>query len=604
MLNTKRKWKRIQKTMGGICLAGTLAVSGMQMVPVMAAEKPALSVKKVVIPLGKQTKSSFTIKNRVKGATYSFTTSNQKVLKVSAKGILTGVKAGTAKVTVKQTYKKKVTKVGVVSVQVKKASAVSNKTKTLTYGREKVSIKLSDYVKNPSPEAKYQLVSDQTKIAGNVTLQAKKNYTAEVNLKAVGTVTYSIKETYKKNTRTICKLKINVKGVTFDKKAFEDQYKTVDTEIAIQPMDYIKYTVKGDSITFESSNEDVLTVEGDTVTTVSDGDAILTVYNGSKVLATVNMKVAYVKATGVKLSTNKINIYTGETDEECIKKFTIETVPSGAKLTNINVSVTNEDICSVNFYPEEGNEVEVIGENQGSTTLIISNAEGDTLATVPVTVINAMEAPIKGVKVSTTNLLVNMDEEETKFYFEVLPNYGYANNCSVEVEDTTICDATMERDETNFGKGWVYVSGFSFGATNILIKNEEDTIVGKVPVIVADTGYKTPETVTVLPKNTGNTDAEDGYTLKSSNGQYILTIQEGHTAEVKYKVGTGKADYTMVVNGNEEVCNVQSFNEEKESTIEIIPYDLGTSKIEIKNFEGKVLKTITVNVIEEKEVAE
>ena len=175
MLNTKRKWKRIQKTMGGICLAGTLAVSGMQMVPVMAAEKPALSVKKVVIPLGKQTKSSFTIKNRVKGATYSFTTSNQKVLKVSAKGILTGVKAGTAKVTVKQTYKKKVTKVGVVSVQVKKASAVSNKTKTLTYGREKVSIKLSDYVKNPSPEAKYQLVSDQTKIAGNVTLQAKKN---------------------------------------------------------------------------------------------------------------------------------------------------------------------------------------------------------------------------------------------------------------------------------------------------------------------------------------------------------------------------------------------------------------------------------------------
>ena len=602
MLHTKGKWKRIQKTMGGICLVGVLAVSGMQMnYDVSAAAKPSLSTKKVTISLGKQKKSSFTIKNRVKGATYTFTTSNKKVLKVSSKGILTGVKAGTAKVTVKQKYKKKVTKVGVVKVTVKKASPVSNKTKSYTYGREKVTVKLSDYVKNPSPDAKYQLVSNNKKVAANIALQAKKDYTGEITLKEAGTVTYSVNETYKKKTRTICKFKITVKGATFNKKAFEAQYKTVDTEVAIQPMNYMQYTTKDDSITFESSNEDVLTVEGDTVTTVEDGEAILTVYNREKVLATVNIKVARVKVEKVKLSKNKINIYTGETDEECIQTFTIETVPAGAKLTNVQISVLNEDICSVNFYPEDENVVEVIGETEGTTNLIVSNVEGDTLATIPVTVINAMDTLITSVKTSTDKLLVNMDEDETVFYFDVLPSYGYANNCSVEVEDNTICDATMERDEENFGKGWIYVSGYSFGTTNILIKNEEDNVIKTVPVVVADTGYKAPSSVTISPKNTGNTDAEDGYSLKSSGGNYILTIQEGYSAEVIYKVGTGKADYTIVVNGNEEVCDVQTSNDEKEGTIEITPYDLGTSKIEIKNFEGKTLKTITVNVIEQKE---
>ena len=284
-----------------------------------------------------------------------------------------------------------------------------------------------------------------------------------------------------------------------------------------------------------------------------------------------------------------------------LQTFTIETVPAGAKLTNVQVSVLNEDICSVNFYPEDENVVEVIGESEGTTNLIVSNVEGDTLATIPVTVIDAMDTLITSVKTSTNKLLVNMDEDETVFYFEVLPSYGYANNCSVEVEDNTVCDATMERDEENFGKGWIYVSGYSFGTTNILIKNEEDNVIATVPVVVADTGYKAPSSVTISPKNTGNTDAEDGYSLKSSGGNYILTIQEGYSAEVIYKVGTGKADYTIVVNGNEEVCDVQSSNDEKEGTIEITPYDLGTSKIQIKNFEGKVLKTITVNVIEQKE---
>lgn len=602
MSGTKRKWRRIQKTMGGIFLASALVVSSVPVAnPVSAAAKATLSTTKVTIPLGKQTKSSFTIKNKVKSAKYTFTTSNKKVLKVSGKGILTGVKAGTAKVTVNQTYKKKVTKVGVVKVTVKKASAVSSKTKTYTYGRGKVSVKLSDYVKNPSPDGKYQLVSSDTKVANTVTLQAKKDYAGEINLKTAGNVTYSVKETYQKKTRTICKFKITVKGVTFDQKGFEAQYSAVDTEVDFYPGDFIQYAIATDTIKFESSDEDVLVVDGDKVSTAEEGEAVLTIYNGSKVLARENIKVEYVPVTGVKLSQDKINIYIGETEEESTQKFTIETVPSGAKLTNVDIGVVDDDICSVSFFPEEENVVEVTGDAEGVTNIIVSNAEGVTLKTIPVTVIDAVDASITGVKTSTASLLVNMDEEETKFSFETIPSYAYAEHCSVEVEDNSICDVLMEVDEENHGKAWVYVSGYEFGTTNILIKNEDDIVVATVPVVVADTGYKAPSSVAIARKNTGNTDAEDGYSLKSSGTKYIVTIQEGYSAEVIYTVNTGKADYTVVTNQNEDVCAVDFSTDEKEGTIQIDSYELGTSTVEIKNFEGKVLKTITVNVVEQKE---
>lgn len=63
-----------------------------------------------------------TLTNKVKGAKYSFKSSNTKVLKVDKNGILTGVKAGKAKITAYQTLKKKKTKVGTQSVTVKNSS--------------------------------------------------------------------------------------------------------------------------------------------------------------------------------------------------------------------------------------------------------------------------------------------------------------------------------------------------------------------------------------------------------------------------------------------------------------------------------------------------
>ena len=59
------------------------------------------------------------VKNKVKGASYSFKSSNTKIVKVDKYGLLTGVKAGTAKITCTQTLKGKKTTVGTCTVTVK-----------------------------------------------------------------------------------------------------------------------------------------------------------------------------------------------------------------------------------------------------------------------------------------------------------------------------------------------------------------------------------------------------------------------------------------------------------------------------------------------------
>ena len=81
-----------------------------------AAKKAKLAQKKVTIQVGK--KKSIKILKKVKGAKYIFASSNKRVVKVSKKGVLTAVKAGNAKVSVKEKKGKKVRSLGKVNVKV------------------------------------------------------------------------------------------------------------------------------------------------------------------------------------------------------------------------------------------------------------------------------------------------------------------------------------------------------------------------------------------------------------------------------------------------------------------------------------------------------
>lgn len=74
--------------------------------------KPAKKALKITV--GKTKK--ITIKNKKKGAGYRFKVSKKKIVKVSANGTVKALKAGTVKISVIETYKKKKRKAGVVKV--------------------------------------------------------------------------------------------------------------------------------------------------------------------------------------------------------------------------------------------------------------------------------------------------------------------------------------------------------------------------------------------------------------------------------------------------------------------------------------------------------
>ena len=103
--------------MAGSCFGGALVNPADS----QAAKKTKLKTKKVSLYVGKKKTIQITGKNSK--AKYTFKASNKKI-KVSKKGVITAVKKGTAKVTVKETLKKKTKKLGTVKVTVKTKAAV------------------------------------------------------------------------------------------------------------------------------------------------------------------------------------------------------------------------------------------------------------------------------------------------------------------------------------------------------------------------------------------------------------------------------------------------------------------------------------------------
>ena len=82
----------------------------------IASAKAKLTRKTLALTVGQ--KKKIAIKGKKKKAVYTFSSSNKKAV-VSKKGMVTAKKKGTAKITVKEKYKKKTRKVGTVTITIK-----------------------------------------------------------------------------------------------------------------------------------------------------------------------------------------------------------------------------------------------------------------------------------------------------------------------------------------------------------------------------------------------------------------------------------------------------------------------------------------------------
>lgn len=109
-----------------------LAMLGQSFTITAAKSKAKIKDKKIVLQKGSTKK--ITISKKTKGAKYTYTLSKKKIVKVSKSGKITALKAGTVKITVKETYKKKTRKVGTITVKcvLKKKNTNANNLPTPT----------------------------------------------------------------------------------------------------------------------------------------------------------------------------------------------------------------------------------------------------------------------------------------------------------------------------------------------------------------------------------------------------------------------------------------------------------------------------------------
>lgn len=115
MSTYKTKWGRNI----AVLMAAALVFTGLPGTEAQAAKKAKLSTKKLTITVGK--KKTIKIKNKAKKATYKFKSKKASIAKVSKKGVVTGKKKGSTKITVTEKKGKKTRKLGTVSVKVNPA---------------------------------------------------------------------------------------------------------------------------------------------------------------------------------------------------------------------------------------------------------------------------------------------------------------------------------------------------------------------------------------------------------------------------------------------------------------------------------------------------
>ncbi|AEY66963.1 hypothetical protein [Clostridium sp. BNL1100] len=200
-----------------------------------AAAKPSIQAK-VTIGAGsivssfdyysKDDKYTLKVSNSVKNATYSFTSSNNNIVKVKASGTtayLTGVKAGSATITCNQKLSGKTTKVGTCTVTVKNSTVSQDFVPVVPMGTSAPNEPIEFSYRNN--DATYTYVSNNKNFAMKESLsQFDGMYFIKHSLtaKAPGTYSVTVKETYNKITRTVGTIKFTVKKATMSGDASVD----------------------------------------------------------------------------------------------------------------------------------------------------------------------------------------------------------------------------------------------------------------------------------------------------------------------------------------------------------------------------------------------
>lgn len=382
----KVKLKKIARVIVCMVLTAFLTLpSGMTTGIVQAAAKQASIEATLKIGTGSivgnydyyskdEDKYTLSVSNAVKNATYSFVSSDTKILTVKASGsyaCLTGVKAGTATITCNQKLNGKTTKVGTCKVTVYNSSVSQDSIPVLPLGNSVANEYLEYAYRNN--DAVYTFTSDSKNFSMKETLKQfddkyfiRQTFTAT----APGTYTITVKETYNKITRVVGKIKYTVKKATVvpnetivlgsENDAFEliSNYRT--------DVSYLFET--GDKNVVEISKEDsIVYLKGKTT-----GTTKISIYEDAKtpdknkLLGTCIITVKKVEIQNLDCSFDETESYEGGEPVS----VEVSKQPSDA-YDAITVTSSNPKVATVSNIDEDGY-FEVTPVSAGTTTITIT----------------------------------------------------------------------------------------------------------------------------------------------------------------------------------------------------------------------------------------
>ena len=370
-----------------------------------ATKKASISTTKMTIPVGKLKSGIYwteiktwdrgvaqklTVKNSVKGATYSFTSSDKKVVTIGKDGgYLTGVSAGTATITCKQTYQKKTTVVGTCKVTVKKASMIAYNDLGSDGDLGNPVVAVGDgvydmyswfagmdafyYIGYRNPSAKYTFKSnsadftmEEVKYSDKETAEfagVDYSYGYKYTAKKAGVYTITVQETYNKKSTKLGSFKVEVKDTYVEKD--EIQLRMGDSTGIFSYVYYSKantiYYFKVENYDESKPESNVVGLEYEDYDTEKSnlllfgqvpGTATVTVREGSEtgeVIGTLKVKVYEAVCEEIVLESNELTTYVG--DEYFYIYYDLEPYDTTDKVT---IESDNTEILMVKYSDEEG----------------------------------------------------------------------------------------------------------------------------------------------------------------------------------------------------------------------------------------------------------
>lgn len=453
--------------------------------------------------------------------TVSWKSSDKNVATVSASGVVTAKKLGTATITVttadgglKKTCTVNVVK-KVTSVELDKSAATLYLGKTLTL---KATVSPSG-----ATNSAVTFTSSDKKIA---TVNSK----GVVTPVAPGTVTITVK-TSDGNFSDNCKITVKraVTGITLNKNTAELKSDTTLTlKATIKPSNATDKT-----LTWSSSNKKVATVNSKgVVTPVGKGTATITVKSENGLKDTCKVTV-YQVVTGVTL-TETATVYAGE-------KITLKAkiTPADANEQTIKWSSSNTSVAKVTSKGV------VTGVKAGTAVITVQTAEGDYTANCTVTV----KQHVTSIALSDTELTI-ANGNEAQLTATIKPANATEKGYTFSSSDEKVVTVT--------DKG--LIKAMACGEAVITVKSKENnktasckvTVVEPVDDMVLATysitlykGASSKIDFTVTPEDATLKTA----TFKSTDESIVKVDKKG----IVKAVGKGEATILVTADGNKEI---------------------------------------------------